>query len=215
MKGRVYAYKNITVVDKMMPDGYVEYNTNGKSFLVSKENFRPDDDWYADFDRRYTDFQTRELLYNTVIHEEDYEDVHYSPYEWLLKVGTEYYYRYEGTLTVPPCYEVNHWRFFKDPIRVHPRQIAELNRLLAWRRNPPNSVNECELDTAGVLSTPDTVSMYREIQYTHKNHRMTFCECQDWPSTFSGDQRWCKKWQKDTSFARLDVPYNFDTNGEW
>lgn len=58
----------------------------------------------------------------------------------LIGVKTEYYYRYSGTQTVPPCYGrftpgsnrgyTNHWRVMKDPIRVSHRQINEMHRLL-------------------------------------------------------------------------------------
>jgi carbonic anhydrase len=68
-------------------------------------------------------------------------------YQFLIDVRTEYYFRYSGTSTVPPCYgpftagsrgNTNHWRVLKDPIRVHPRQISEMERLLRERIAPKN-----------------------------------------------------------------------------
>lgn len=206
---------SIEVSDEDVPEGARVMYSKGKRFLLRQENFEDDEDWHADFAERYSDFQRRELQNQNIVHDVDYDDVHYRPYEWMIKVGTEYYYRYEGTQVVPPCMEVVHWRIMKDPIRVHPRQIVELNRLLAHRRAPKGQLNECKIDTAGILQgdNNEKVKLNRDIQYTHKGHRMVFCECQDWPSVFDGDQQWCKKWMNDTDYSRLDKPYNFPTDG--
>ena len=101
----------------------------------------------------------------------------------------------------------------KDPIRVHKRQIAELNRLLAWRLNP----DTCEIDTAGVISDDgNTIKANREIQYYHSTHRMVFCECKDWPSKFESDKEWCDDWEDDTDYTRFyKQPYSFDSDGKW
>jgi hypothetical protein len=101
----------------------------------------------------------------------------------------------------------------KDPIRVHARQIAELNRLLATRHDPVT----CLEDTAGVVS-PDgqTVNASRDVSYYHPQHRKVFCECKDWPSKFDSDRQWCDGWKNDLEFKRFyETPYNFDTNGEF
>lgn len=107
-------------------------------------------------------------------------------------------------------------RVLKDPIRVHKRQIDELNRLLAWRVAPSGS-NRCERDTAGrVSSDGNRVELNREVQYKHLQHRMVFCECKDWPSKFESDQEWCSGWREDAGQKRFyGTPYSFDTNGEW
>lgn len=185
---------------------------SGKKYILRKENFEEDEEDSATyFQRIYSEFKQRNL--NNVIHDEDYDDIPWFPYEWLVKVGTEYYYRYEGTQLVPPCWEVVHWRVMKDPIRVHKRQIAELNRLLAWRLNP----DTCESDTAGVVS-PDgnTVDLSREVMYDHSLHRKVFCECPAWPSQFPGDQEWCRNWRDDTNYDRFYTrPYSFDSGGKW
>ena len=147
-----------------------------RELIVREENFvekgLKDEDAY--FKEIHGAYQRREL--QTPV-KENYEDVFWWPYEWLLKVGTEYYYRYEGSMTVPPCYTVNHWRVMKDPIRVAKHQITELERLLAWRMN-----GNCKSDTAGKAreDNPDAVDVARPIQEMEKGHRMVFCECQDW-----------------------------------
>jgi hypothetical protein len=198
-----------------IPEGYVATHVNGRRLLLGPENFDEDIDEHVYFEQVMSDYKRRKLQ-NLGIHEEDYANVAYWPYEWLLEVGTEYYFRYEGTQTVPPCWEVVHWRVMKDPIKVHPRQIEELNRLLAWRLSTSGS-NECEVDTAGRLSDDgNTVDVSRETQYYHLQHRKVFCECKDWPSKFEGDKEWCKNWKLSNGEDRFyDTPYSFDTGGEW
>jgi hypothetical protein len=181
-----------------------------REVIVREENFsvkgQKDEDAY--FQEIHSAFQRREL--QTPI-KENYDDVHWWPYEWLLKVGTEYYYRYEGSMTVPPCYSVNHWRVMKDPIRVAKHQITELERLLAWRIN-----GKCEPSTAGKerRDNPDAVDVNRPLQELQKGHRMVFCECQDWPSKFPQEREWCAKWQqRDPELRLFENPYNWQQNG--
>ena len=203
-----------------IPEGAKVAEVGEKRYLLRKENFLEDDedpDEY--FERVYSEHKDRERRYllDDIIHDEDYADVRYWPYEWMLKVGPDYYFRYEGTQVVPPCREFIHWRVMKDPMRVHPRQIKELNRLLAHRLAPEGTDNSCNVDTAGVLSPDgDRVKVNRDIQYLHKGHRMVFCECKDWPSRFDKDRQWCRNWQQDTNYTRFyDRPYSFKSNGQW
>lgn len=200
------------VEEDYVPEGAKVYYSGGKKFIVRAENFEEDDeDEHEYFERIYSEFKQRNL--QSVVHEENYDDIPWFPYEWLIKVGTEYYYRYEGTMLHPPCWEVVHWRNMKDPIRVHPRQIKELNRLLAWRLNP----DTCSVDTAGVLSNNgNTVDLSRETMYYHSLHRKVFCECKDWPSKFEGDKQWCRNWKGDTDYSRFySTPYSFNSGGKW
>ncbi len=82
-------------------------NVGGKTVIVREENFEPKgaDDEDAYFNEMYGKFQQRELQDSA---KENYEDVLWWPYEWLLKVGTEYYFCYEGTQVVPPCFDTVH-----------------------------------------------------------------------------------------------------------
>ena len=197
-----------------VPEGAKVTYSGGQKHVLRPENFETDDEELNEaeyFKSMYSKFQERNL--NTIVHEEDYANLEWFPYEWLIKAGTEYYYRYEGTMLTPPCWEVVHWRAMKDPIRVHPRQIKELQRLLAWRLNP----DSCDVDTAGVVSDDgNTVDLSRETMYYESPHRMVFCECKDWPSKFPGDQEWCRNWKQDTNYDRFyKRPYSFDSNGEW
>jgi len=172
------------------------------------ENMHDDEEYFNELMKRH-------LLNENVIKEEErlvnYEDVSYWPYEWLLKVRTEYYFRYEGTQAVPPCKDQVHWRVMKDPIPVARRQIAELERLMAERIAPENSrFNECEPDNAGTVR-PDTngtkFDFARPTQEFHKVHRKVFCECKNWKSKFQEDKDWC---ERDIINRFYQHPYNFD-----
>lgn len=201
--------KDVATPDTL--EGAKEFVVNGKKFLLGKENFEPileDEQEY--FDRRYKEHKRRNLQQ---AHSENYDDVEWDPYEWLFRVETEYYFRYEGTMLTPPCWEVVHWRGMKDPIVVHKRQIEEIHRLLAHRQNP----DTCARETAGIV-TPDGshIATSREIQYKHDQHRFVFCECPNWPSKFKGDREWCHKHKEDTNYTRFyQRPYSFNTNGQW
>lgn len=38
--------------------------------------------------------------------------------------STQYYYRYYGSLTTPPCYESVIWTIFKEPIYMSASQVS-------------------------------------------------------------------------------------------
>jgi hypothetical protein len=143
----------------------------------------------------------------------------------MIGVRTEYYYRYSGTQTIPPCYgqffsgseprkNTNHWRIMKDPIRVSNRQIDELHRLLRERIAPAGDpVFGCKADTAAKpdLDDPSKVSTARPLMNQHKAHFKVFCECQDWSSKWEEDKKWCRiSNQRERYF---DHPYNYETDG--
>jgi hypothetical protein len=185
-------------------------NVGGKTVIVREENFEPKgaDDEDAYFNEMYGKFQQRELQDSA---KENYEDVLWWPYEWLLKVGTEYYFRYEGTQVVPPCFDTVHWRILKDPIRVAPHQMRELERITAWKLD-----DNCQADTAGKPreGTTDAVDVNRPLQSFHKLHRKVFCECKDWPSKFQGDREWCRNWKnRDPEQRFYQNPYNWPSDG--
>jgi hypothetical protein len=141
----------------------------------------------------------------------------------MLGVRTEYYYRYSGTQTVPPCYgrffegnnrrQTNHWRVLKDPIRVTQRQVDEMHRLLKERiASVDDPLASCEPDTAAKVdeNDPTKISVARPVMETRSTHYKVFCECEDWRSKFPEDVEWCKKGLQDRLFNH---PYNFETDG--
>jgi Eukaryotic-type carbonic anhydrase len=150
----------------------------------------------------------------------NYDHVDWFNYFGMLDVRTEYYYRYSGTQTIPPCHgkfvpegnreNTNHWRVMKDPIRISKRQLAEMHRLLRERIAPIDAVlNACKPDTAAKVDT-GVVNVARPLQSKNEVHYVTFCECDDWQSKWIEDQNWCQITDKRTRF--YDRPYNFASN---
>jgi Eukaryotic-type carbonic anhydrase len=153
----------------------------------------------------------------------NYDDVKWFNYFPLTDVKTEYYFRYSGSQTVPPCYgkyfpgtrnrhQTNAWRVMKDPMLISQRQLDEMHRLLRMRIAPKGSpVNSCKPDTAAKIEGR-TVNVARPLQETRDTHYMVFCECEDWKSKFKADQDWCKRVRNQKDRLYKD-PYNFDNNG--
>lgn len=142
---------------------------------------------------------------------------HALPRTWSCR----YYFRYQGTATIPPCYGndtfgtrrgVNHWRVLKDPIRIHPRQLEELERLIRERIAPPDDpVNPCQPDTAAKVSEDGRVNTARPLMYRNTAaNAKTFCECKDWESKWPEDRQWCLSDINERFYAK---PYNFESDG--
>lgn len=162
----------------------------------------------------------------------DYEHVPHFNYQFLLDVRTEYYFRYQGTTTYPPCYgrhggtsagnrdRTNNWRFMKDPIRIHTRQLKEMHRLLRERIAPIESIaNACQVDTGARVEDDGTAWTARPIQELDETHDHWFCECEDWGSKVSEDKLWCRSGDRDKEYRWWERPYgwggeSFDTNSK-
>lgn len=149
----------------------------------------------------------------------NYDHVEWHNYFPMLGCRTEYYFRYSGTQTIPPCHgrfergqsrtNTNHWRVMKDPIRISKRQLLELHRLLRERIAPiDDPLNPCQPDTAAKVD-PDTglVNVARPLQQPSIAHYSVFCECRNWESKWREDQQWCLTEDQVTRF--YDQPYNF------
>lgn len=150
------------------------------------------------------------------------DEIEWFNYFPMLGVRTEYYYRYSGSQTIPPCYgnflpesqkETNHWRVMKDPIRIHPRQLQEMRRLIADRVAPIESkVNACKPDTAAKVKKDGYVEAARPLQsFNNNTHFKVFCQCKDWRSKWPEDRDWCSI--DDITERFYDNPYNFKSNG--
>jgi hypothetical protein len=190
----------------------VSYDNLGRKVVLREENYEPhgtEEDQQKYFDKIFSAHQRRQEETPII---ENYDDVFWWPYEWLLKVGSEYYFRYEGTQTTPPCINKAHWRLMKDPIRVAPHQIKELERIIAWRIN-----DQCQADTGGKKREDgnlDAVDVNRPLQSYNELHRMVFCECQDWPSKFPQERSWCRNWKiRDPAIRFEQQPYNWQQAG--
>ncbi len=154
-----------------------------------------------------------------------YDELEYHNYWPLIGVRTEYYFRYSGSQTIPPCYGnfvqqerngTNHWRVMKDPIQIHVRQLQEIRRLTAERIAPLNStVNACKADTAATVTRDAEdpsqildVNNARPLQSWRISHFKTFCECKNWPSKWPEDRAWCEI--EDETERFYEKPYNFN-----
>jgi Eukaryotic-type carbonic anhydrase len=218
-------------------EDYLEYSARQeREGDGGEESFRPrrlvldenemdniDVDWDAFIQSVYAEEEALKSGHRQL--ETDYADVGWHNYFPMIGCKTEYYYRYSGTLTVPPCYgrirlgennraNTNNWRIMKDPIRVSTRQIDELHRLIRSRIAPVDDpLKACRADTAAATpdpENPDRISVARPLQSNDSTHWMVFCECENWESKWTQDQNWCKL-DKSTRF--FDHPYNFDTSG--
>lgn len=155
----------------------------------------------------------------------DYDHVTHFNHQFQLDVRTEFYYRYGGTMTIPPCYgkersgsnsQTNLWRFLKDPIRIHTRQAKELQRLLKERIAPIDSArNACEPDTAARVEDDGSAWVARPLQELNDGHDYYFCECEDWGSKIPGDILWCQSGNREREYRWFENPYNYDDNGEF
>lgn len=110
------------------------------------------------------------------------------PFSLLL---AQYYFRYEGSMVEPPCFDTSvHWRVMKDAIRVSPRQIKKLERIIARRLNPET----CERESAGKPREghPIRRDVARPLQATSSKHALVYCECEDWESHLPADLEYCQ-----------------------
>jgi len=196
-----------------------------KTLRMDPSNFEhpdPDFDWDAFFEAELAkdkqpaaDRHHRRLI--------NYDHVDWFNYFPMLGVRTEYYFKYGGTQTVPPCHgrwsldndgneRTNNWRVMKDPIRVSHRQIKEMHRLLKERIAPiDDPLRPCQPDTAAKPHPDDANKVWvaRPLQSTRDQHDMMFCDCK-WRSKWPEDEAWCKREQLERYY---DHPYNFDLRG--
>jgi Eukaryotic-type carbonic anhydrase len=156
----------------------------------------------------------------------DYQHIPWFNYFPMIGVKTEYFYRYSGTQTKPPCYgrfvsgsrkQTLHWRVMKDPIRVSHRQINEMHRLIKERIAPKDSPTKaCKPDTGAAPDPegdPNKVWVARPLQSFSTPHWAVFCDCASWGSKFEEDKRWCRMFQDDQQTRYFEHPYNFPTVG--
>lgn len=128
-----------------------------------------------------------------------YYDREWHPYIWYVQANTEYYYRYEGSMPEPPCFEGVHWRVVHRPLKVSPNQLRELQLLLSNRLNP----NTCERETWGTPKFPgsDKVLVNRPLQTQTKRHKLVYCTCEDWESKSLFDINYCNQSKAERGIA--------------
>jgi len=90
---------------------------------------------------------------------------------------TIYFWRYVGTLTVPPCKKDVQWRLYDSPLKISLQQEATLNWLLRAYRNPKT----CRRETIGSPRRDGTrnVDVTRPIQEITYDHLLVHCTSRD------------------------------------
>lgn len=210
------------VVDDEAPDEDMKMKLK-----VDPRNYR-DAEWseeqWADFQREYSrqhPLNSTNPFGSKRRHLVDYEHITHFNHQFMLDVRTEYYLRYKGSSTYPPCFgrggDDNHltnlWRFLKDPIRINTRQLKEMHRLLRERIGPADQIrNACVSDTAAKVEVDGTAWVARPLQELNTAHENFFCECEDWGSKVPEDKAWCNLPGDRTQAHRwFDIPYNYMT----
>jgi hypothetical protein len=199
-------------------EAYKEAASKNERIVLEDVNYRPADQTDEEFAAFIQDYSDRNL------NENDHLSFH--NYQFLIDCKTEYYHRYHGTQTIPPCYgpltyysheNTNHWRVMKDPIRIAQRQIVELERLLKQRIAPLGAVhNACQPDTAGADDPMGlaSISVARPLQQRDGEHNTVFCWCPIWASKWPEDRAWCAlSDQLGADYVLLEHPYNWDSGG--
>jgi hypothetical protein len=92
-----------------------------------------------------------------------------------------HYYRYEGTLTTPPCMDRVHWRVMRIPLQISRMQLEVTNYMIAAHLNMNNADNDngsyCELGSVGRPKDDGTceVEVNRNLQNLSSKHKLTDC----------------------------------------
>ena len=60
----------------------------------------------------------------------------------LLPEDSQHYYRYQGSLTTPPCSEIVTWLVLKQPIQISRSQIARFMRAIGTNARPVQALNQ-------------------------------------------------------------------------
>jgi hypothetical protein len=116
----------------------------------------------------------------------------FHPYVAYEDAGTQYYFRYEGSIIEPPCVEYVHWRVVRLPVKISPSQYSRLQMLFANRLNPLTCQKEnvARSSNNGAVAAQD---LSRPLQTTTTRHKLVFCECADWYSWFPKDVAYCRR----------------------
>jgi hypothetical protein len=97
------------------------------------------------------------------------------PYQLPKLTGSDFYYGYDGSLTVPPCSERVWYRIMRQPLKISKDQLRRTNDAIARHLS-----EDCELGTVGRELGGDQchVDVARPLQFTHIVHHVT--DCVEW-----------------------------------
>jgi Eukaryotic-type carbonic anhydrase len=151
----------------------------------------------------------RQLVPSTVAQEmidKNWYQGPWHPYDWVVKTRTEYYFRYLGSLLEPPCFVGVHWRVMRRSIKISPRQLDLIEKLLLFRLNP----GTCKRDTAAKTTNGKNgmkVDVSRPRQQLYNIHELVYCECVDWNSSKVEDKIYCKGTMEERGVSELTHTY--------
>ncbi|XP_069135689.1 carbonic anhydrase 2-like isoform X2 [Argopecten irradians] len=74
--------------------------------------------------------------FSEITHKDDHVNIPTIPLRQLMANNLDLYYRYEGSLTTPPCYETVIWTVFRTPIEVSEYQLEQFRNRV--KKNYPN-----------------------------------------------------------------------------
>lgn len=147
--------------------------------------------------------------------QEEYYQGFYHPYMFYKDTGTEYYFRYQGSVIEPPCIQNVHWRVMRLPITISPAQFRRLDQIFTTRLNPTT----CEPETAGrpriTVRPNEGVSnssiptikrdVTRPLQTITFDHKLVYCECANWPSIAPKDAMYCNQTMEERGVSNLTI----------
>eukprot|EP00978_Attheya_sp_CCMP212_P002000 scaffold4111_cov49-Attheya_sp.AAC.5 len=168
---------NCTNNTRRLENLYSENDANHEEVKKSDQRNRKRNDW-TDVEKRRLERMDAEgyaSAKDEITPEE--EEAGWGPRRHLFPYDiwpTIYFYRYKGSLTVPPCSEIVSWRVLDEPLVISRRQLKHLAHLL--RHGHVNS-ETCEPDTA---VHPTTGESYRPLQtLNHEHQTLVHCTSHD------------------------------------
>jgi len=105
-------------------------------------------------------------------------------YELFKDIPTDFYYRYQGSLTYPPCSDNVEWVVLRKPLKIANSQIHRLESLISKHieinpksKNSRGNYDECYFATVGRERNDGSckVDVNRELQFTSEDHDLVSC----------------------------------------
>jgi carbonic anhydrase len=115
--------------------------------------------------RTLTNEKFRQL--ELILEKEEYMKIYYK-----LLPRTDFYYRYTGSMTTPPCNQNVNWRIFDEPLFISFDQLHRTEYLIAAHVDA-----QCHLATVGRPRNENCkVDVNRELQQLSPNHGLIYCD---------------------------------------
>lgn len=128
-----------------------------------------DDNSLPEHDESRNSTQTKKKLSHRelVLQEDEYMKIYYK-----LLPRTDFYYRYTGSMTTPPCNENVNWRIFDKPLSISFDQLHRTEYLIAAHIDA-----QCRLATVGRPRNGNCkVDVNRELQQLSPEHELIYCD---------------------------------------